>query len=318
MRHPAARLFLVLLLGQSVGMAQEEEATGVAEVAEDANRVEARRLASLGDQAFTIGRCDKAIPLWEQANGVFYAPTILFRIARCQALQGKVVDATKTLEAMVGGPVQPDEPPAFATARQQAAKELPNLRARIGRLRVEVDTRGLAVVPAVWVDMKLLPEGVRSVEVDPGEHVVRVDARDDRWEATVEAEEGKERVVRVALGEVQRPLPPRTQRTVGLVIGGVGLAALATGGYFGYSASSTSTELDGVCGANRKACPPDRQDDIDRVKTHALVADFTLGAGATLLVAGAIVVLTEKVPERETPRIEFYSAGLGGGLRGSF
>lgn len=299
-------------------MALEGEPTGVAEVAEDANRVEARRLASLGDQAFTIGRCDKAIPLWQQANDVFYAPTILFRIARCQALQGKVVEATKTLEAMVNGPVQPDEPPPFAAARQQAAKELPNLRARIGKLRVEVDTRRLAVVPTIWVDMKPLPEGVRSVEVDPGEHVVRVDARDDRWEATVEAEEGTERVVRVALGEVQRPPPARTQRTVGLVIGGVGLAALAIGGYFGYSASSTSNDLDGVCGASRKACPPDRQDDIDRVKTHAQVADFTLGAGATLLAAGAIVVLTEKEPEREAPRIEFYSAGLGGGLRGSF
>ncbi len=318
MRHPAARLFLVLLLGQSVGMAQEEESAAVAEAPEDANRVEARRLASLGDQAFTIGRCDKAIPLWQQANDVFYAPTILFRIARCQALQGKVVDATKTLEAMVSEPVQPDEPAAFAAARQQAAKELPNLRARIGRLRVEVDTRGLAVVPSIWVDMKPVPEGVRSVELDPGEHVVRVDAREDRWEASVEVEEGKERVVRVALGEMQRPPPPRTQRTVGLVIGGVGLAALATGGYFGYSASRTSTDLDGVCGASRKACPPDRQDDIDRVKTHALVADFTLGAGATLLAAGAIVVLTEKVPEREAPRIEFYSTGVGGGLRGSF
>ncbi len=322
-------LFVVLAVGRpDFAMAEETERSDRSEasdseagdepVLEDPNRVEARRLASLGDQAFTIGRCDKAIPLWQRANETFYAPTILFRIARCQALQGKVVDATSTLEEIVRRPPAPDEPAAFATARNQARKELPNLRARIAHLRIDVDRRGLDVQPTVLVDMKPQPTGVRIVPVDPGERQVRVEARGQRWDALVRAEEGEERVVRVVLGEAHRAPLPRTQRTVGFVIGGVGLAALAAGAYFGASASSLSRELDGVCGGDRKACPPDRQDDIDRLKTHALVADFALGGGAALFGAGAIVVLTEKAPEREAPRIEFFQVGMGGGVRGAF
>lgn len=286
--------------------------------APDLARAEARRIAKQGDQAFTIGRCDRAIPLWVAANERFYAPTILFRIARCQALMGNVVDATKTLEDIVARPPAPDEPAPFAAARKQATTELPNLRARIARLRIEVDTHGLDVSPVVMVDMKSLPSGVSTIDVDPGEHQIRVEARDQRWETSVEAEEGNTRTIRVALGEVHEPPPARTQRTIGFVIGGIGLASLAAGAYFAASASSTSRQLDNVCGPGRKACPADRQDDIDRLKTHALLADFTLGGGAALFGAGAIVVLTEKQPKREEPRIEFFPVGLGGGVRATF
>ena len=285
---------------------------------EDVRRSEARRLAQQGDQSFTIGRCDKAIPLWEQANEHFYAPTILFRIARCQALLGNVVEATKTLEAIVARPPAPDEPAPFAAARKQAIRELPNLRARIAELRIEVDTRDLDVEPRVLVDRKPVIAGAGVLLVNPGEHQVRVEARDQLWERLIDAEEGKLQTIRVALGEVYQPPPPRTQRTVGFVIGGIGLAAMAAGAYFGASAATTSRELDGVCGGDRKACPPDRQDDIDRLRTHALVADFTLGGGAALFAAGAIVVLTEKPPKREEPRIEFFPIGTGGGVRARF
>lgn len=284
----------------------------------DPARLEARRLAKRGDQAFTIGRCDRAIPLWQAANNKYYAPTILFRIARCQALMGKVVDATKTLEAIVARPGEPGEPEPFTAAREQAATELPNLRARIAHLRVEVQAPGLSEPHHVLVDMQPIPNAATGVDVDPGEHQVRIEARGRMWESVVTVEEGRTHTVRVVLGEVHQPPPSRPQRTVGFIIGGIGLASLAAGAYFSASASTTARELDGVCGNDRKSCPPDRQDDIDRLRTHALLADFTVGGGAALFAAGAIVVLAEKPPKREEPRIEFYPVGLGGGLRATF
>lgn len=314
LRH-ACLLPLGLLLLSHVAAGQD---ASPGQDTDQERRAEARRLAQQGDQAFTIGRCDKAIPLWEKANQHFYAPTLLFRIARCQALIGHVVEATKTLEAIVAHPPVTDEPEAFAEARRQAVTELPNLRARIARLRIEIDTRDLDVDPSVSVDMKPLAKSLPVIEVDPGEHQIRVEARGQLWERMVDAEEGKLTTIRVALGEVHTADPPRTQRTVGFVIGGIGLAALAAGAYFGASASATSSDLDGVCGKDRKACPPDRQDDIDRLRTHAILADFTLGGGAALFAAGAIVVLTEKPPQREAPRIEFFPVGMGGGVRARF
>src|SRR5271165_578330 len=85
----------------------------------DTTRIEARQLASQGDEAFGIGRCDQAVPLWKEAERKFHAPTILVRIARCQALLGKVVDAASTLEALLAEPVAPDAPAAFVAALKE-------------------------------------------------------------------------------------------------------------------------------------------------------------------------------------------------------
>ncbi|MCU0692961.1 MAG: hypothetical protein MUF54_16305 [Polyangiaceae bacterium] len=278
----------------------------------------ARALARRGDDAFTVGRCDKAIPLWQAANERYEAPTILLRIARCQALLGKVVAATKTMEATVARAAQPGEPEAFAQSRAQASRELPNLRARIARLVVHVDTAGLAVQPRVLVDMQAVANPSAPIELDPGSHHVRVEARGAMWETPVELEDGSRLTVRVGLAEVPASSPPRTQRTVGYVIGGFGMASLAAGGYFAARASTLARELNGTCGRGRQQCPPDRQDDIDSLKTNAVLADLTLGGGAALFLAGAIVALTEPPPRAEAPRVEFFTVGLGVGVRGAF
>ena len=314
---PTARMIAALALaGALTGWTH----MGAAQEASDDEpaRADARRLAHLGDRAFTIGRCDKAIPLWQRANDRFFAPTILLRIARCQALMGKVVDATKTLQAIVDSPTQANEPKPFTDAREQAASELPNVRARMAHVRVRVDARDLDVHPTVMIDSEPIAREMDWIELDPGTHQVRVEARGGLWETAVDLQEGSRRTVSVALGEEVSPPPPRTQRTVGFVIGGIGLASLAVGAYFGASAATTARDLNGACGKDRKFCPQDRQDDIDRLKTHAILADLTLGGGAALFAAGAIVVLTESPPKPEEPRIEFFTLGLGGGVRGAF
>src|SRR5271169_2293753 len=90
----------------------------------DTTRAEARQLASQGDEAFGIGRCDRAVPLWREAERRFHAPTLMVRIARCEALLGKVVDAAATLEALVAEPIAPDAPAAFVAAHREAEADL--------------------------------------------------------------------------------------------------------------------------------------------------------------------------------------------------
>src|SRR5688572_1319070 len=97
----------------------------------DRERAEAKELAQKGDAAFGSGRCDKAIALWRKAATKFHAPTILLRIARCQALIGKVVDATLTLEEIAADKLPADAPRPFVEAREAAVQELPAVRARI-------------------------------------------------------------------------------------------------------------------------------------------------------------------------------------------
>ena len=305
-------------LGPMIAVVLASHPAVAQDAASEQRKVEARDLAQQGDAAFKIGRCDRAVPLWKEANSKFPAPTILFRVARCQALLGHVVDATGTLEALLALPQEPDAPQAFQEAKAQAMAELPAVRARIAFLTVDVDTGGVSTVPQVRIDDRSVGLRKQPVPVDPGRHVVRISAGDASWERTIVMQEGGQQTVRVSVGVHYAPAPSRTQRTVGYVIGGLGLASMTVGAIFGVSAANTSRELEDVCGTDRKQCPADRQGDIDSLKTNAVVTDLTLGAGAALFAAGAIVVLTEPTPHSEAPRLVLFPVGLGAAVQGTF
>ena len=83
--------------------------------------------------------------LWRKADAVYHAPTLLLRIARCQALLGHVVAAVATLESVVSETPKPDAPPAFVAAREDGQRELLSLRGRIATLRIVVRPHGGAM-----------------------------------------------------------------------------------------------------------------------------------------------------------------------------
>jgi hypothetical protein len=287
--------------------------------ADDAARAEARSLASQGDEAFARGRCDVAVPFWKQAEARFHAPTLLFRVARCQTILGKVVDAAATLEAIVAEKLGPSAPAPFLDAQRDATAELPSVKARIATLAITIDDRGIDATPIVTVDDARAPSGdARLFALDPGTHRVRVSARDAVWEQSVSLVDGEKRVIRVALTSVQAkaPLPP--QRLVGYILGGVGIASMAVGGYFGATAVSDQHALRNDCGPEGHFCPQGSDARISALRTKALVADLTIGGGAAVFIAGAIVVLTAPTPKREEPRVFIAPMGMGAQLGGRF
>ena len=286
---------------------------------EERARSEARSLASQGDDAFSRGRCDLAVPVWKQAEARFHAPTLLFRVARCQTILGKVVEAAATLEAIVAEKLGPSAPPPFLEAQREAAAELPSVKARIATLEIAIELRGVDATPIATVDDVPAPAaGAHTFAVDPGAHRIRVSARDAVWEQTVQLVDGEKRVVRVALSTVQAraPLPP--QRLVGYVLGGVGIASMAVGGVFGANAVSDQHALRDQCGADGHSCPPGSESRIGALRTKALVADLTIGGGAAVFIAGAVVVLTAAAPKREEPRLFIAPMGMGAQLGGRF
>ncbi len=302
MRTLLVGLWFALVVGAVTARAHAEDA------APDDRRARARELADQGDAAFSIGRCDRAIPLWRQAEQAFHAPTILLRIARCEALLGKVVDATATLESITAEKPGPDAPQPFVEAFATAQHDLPSVRSRIATLMVEV--RAAAPVAAsVEIDDRPVSATQSAHRVDPGPHRVRVRARDTVWEQTLELEDAETKHLEVLLTLETPQHKVSAQRWLGYGLGGLGLVAMAIGGAFGYAALQTSNSLSDVCGADRKHCPPDRQGDLDKLQTDALVADVTLGAGAALFVAGGVLLLTE--PRREQPRVKLAPSGLG-------
>jgi len=286
---------------------------------QDAARAEARQLASQGDEAFGIGRCDRAVPLWKEADRRFHAPTILVRIARCEALLGKVVDAAATLEALLAEPVATDASEVFAAVRKEAAADLQSARARIARLDVVLDANGVTGTASIEVDGHVVPSS--DVEVDPGKHHVHVALGDASWEDVVTLGDGESRTVRVVLRAEPGAVSTSPQRLVGFILGGAGMVAMAVGGGLGYAAVRGSHDLLGPCGQNRQHCPQDQQGAVDSVRTEALGSDLTLGGGAAVFLAGAIVVLTAPPSRREAPRVQvvpWVGAGTGATLQGVF
>jgi hypothetical protein len=309
-RWSAVTLFSTLSLLAPVVDAQEADA--------DEARLRARALAEKGDAAFAAGRCDQAIPLWSQAEETFHAPTIQLRIANCYALLGKVVQAERVLTLIAGERLPADAPDAFRTAQDQAVATLPTVRSRIATIEVAVHRASVRTKPRVFVDDEPVAAGVARVQVDPGRHRVRVEAGAARWETSVQVEERGHAHVAAALREEVAPAPARPQRTVGLILGGVGLATAAVGSFFGVRALGTSSSLKDVCGPHLDDCPADRQGDIDQVNRDSKVADITMAAGGVLFLAGAVVMVTEPTPEREAPTLRIVPVGLGAGLRGAF
>jgi hypothetical protein len=227
---------------------------------------------------------------------------------------GRVVEATRNLEAITAERLGAGAPAPWLEAQAQAAKELPSVRERIATIVLRIRGAGAASGAVVEIDESPVPLDREAHAVDPGSHRVVVRAGHVAWERKVRVGDGEERLVDVSL-VVEAPGPrPRTQRTAGFVLLGAGAASLVAGTVFAVSALSTSNRLDDACGRDRRNCPPSERDAIDRVKAHSLLADLTLGGGVLLGLGGGALILFESAPRSEAPTLRIVGAPGGAGL----
>jgi len=109
--------------------------------------------------------------------------------------------------------------------------------------------------------------------------------------------------------------PGRTQRTVGLVLGGVGLVGLGVGSVFGLIAIDKNNQAI-AAGCDVDSCPPGDGPDL----TSAALDSATLStvffiAGGAILATGAVVYFTAPRKQKETVSLtRLRVGGLPGGL----
>lgn len=185
---------------------------------------------------------------------------------------------------------------------------------------LEVKRDGLVLDPAAWNT---------AVPVDPGLHAITADAPGKvSWSNTIDVK-GEGQTTRVTiplLVDAAAPPPPAPpspqpatapsapppppsqppasqhasvgtdtvsgmgmQRTIGLIVGGAGLAGIAAGSYFGLTARSKWNDAD--CPNN--VCPTsDRQTLAEDAKTYANGSTVAFIAGGALLATGAALYFT--------------------------
>lgn len=100
-----------------------------------------------------------------------------------------------------------------------------------------------------------------------------------------------------------------TQRAIGLVLGGVGVAGLATGTVFWLLGSSAWSDAKQACGGNPSACTNVSSATSSRntATMDASVATVSYIAGGALLAAGAVLFLTG-APHESPPAASFLVA----------
>ena len=284
--------------------------------------------AAAAEQLFDEGRAlmaaksyEKACAKLEDSQRLDPGAGTLLNLAGCYEALGRTASAWVTYKEAEGAAERSGRDNWRRIAHEHAeslGRVLPQLSIvlppenDIPGLVVERD--GKPVDRAVW-------EGVPT---DPGSHVIgaRAPGR-TAWSMRVDvAREGGRVLVTVPALVLARVAPsplgpsadPRaaeasaaparastTQRTVGLVSLGAGLAAVSVGAIFGLLARGTYRDaLENDCGGRRDACTLNGVDRVSTANTQAGVSTVLFVVGATASAAGIIVLLT--APSSHDPR----------------
>jgi hypothetical protein len=264
-------------------------------------------------------------------------------LALCYEGQGKTASAWGLFTEVAAAARQENRSDRETIARAHVASlepklsrlaiEVPSSAARVPGLEVRRD--GIVTAEAAWGT---------AVPVDPGEHVVEASAPGkQRSRSTVKIGPKSDRVTlsipvledeTIATQPAAVVPPARSaevpavdgaateaagsgRRTTGFVVGGVGVAALGVGAFFGVRAITKSSEAKSLCSSD--ACTnPDAVSINGDAKTAARVADVVIGAGLVAVVAGAYLVLSspKSVPSRSTKTLHVTPSAdrHGGGL----
>jgi len=287
--------------------------------------------------------CPKLAESYEQDPGT----GTLLALAMCREREGKLASAW----AAYGQVASLSKRDGRADREQVAREQVAALEPRLSRLTINVDG-ATAALPGLSVKRDGSPIGSgawgTAVPLDPGEHVLEATATGKKpWSATVTigAERDAQSVTipalevdeQAALGAAAAAgtttdAPPEQAgaskgpplRTIGLIVGGVGIVGLGVGGVFALQANSANKESNesGHCDAQNQ-CDTIGGEKRDDAKTAAGVATVMFITGGVLTAAGVTLFLVGSPKRKATgalveaaPVVGRSDAGLV--VRGSF
>jgi len=277
----------------------------------------------------------------------------LLALGMCQEESGLLASAWTTYNAVVARAQREGQKDRETAAKRRAAA----LEPRLSKLTLEIPAE-LARLPGFKVlrDGAPVPEAAwgSAVPIDPGKHVVETTADGRaRWEQAVTfTADADRKTLRVALPEEGAPAviaptqkaapheapPPPTDspaahedepgganpvRTVGWVVGGVGLAAVAAGAVFGLRANGLHDDArqNGHC-SEAEGCDETGLDLVGQAKDAASVANVLFVSGGVLVAAGVTLYLVGAPTDTSTASVRLApsmtSKGPGVTLGGRF
>lgn len=298
---------LVVLLSCATASAQGDGAQN------KSDKALARALFEDGRALMNEGDLDEACPKLAESFRLSPGGGTLLNLALCHEKQGKLATAWTEFNDALARAKRDDKPERVTFAEQH----IEDLEPRLNRVTIELasgaDLDGLTLTH----NGAELTDAIvgTSFPVDGGRHVITASAPGRKaWKTTFELEpEGERReivipVLELAPDEGSGPSPKEDeamaeasddgsmQRTIGLVIGGVGIAATLVGTVFGVRALSLRGESDDKCG-DGDACPdtPEGREGLaanEDAQLSASVANGLIFPGLGLIGVGLVVLLT--------------------------
>lgn len=262
-----------------------------------------------GRRMMDEGRFKEACRKLEESQRLDPADGTLLNLAVCHEKEGRV--ATAWGEFMT----------ALTTARRDgrtdreslAREHIQSLEPTLPRLFIEVPQTSRVPGLKVLRNGTPLQQGAwdTALPVDPGDVEIEAQAPDYKpWKTKVTIALAKTDRVSIpklvpappapkssASGFIGLQTPPPDgsgQRITGLVLGGVGLAAVGVGSFFGVRASSKRSDSDKGCTVvnGDERCTQSAVDLNDEARTSARIADVSIGLGVVALAAGAYLYFT--------------------------
>lgn len=263
-----------------------------AQMSESEKKAAARAAYQAGVGLQDQGKPAEALVKFEGAQKLYDAPTHLLHIAECQALLGKLVEASETYQSMIVKPLPAGSPEVFQQAVDQAKAEAPALRARIPTLKVTVkppisSLQGLQI----FVNDKTMPNELIDISrpVNPGSYRVSAQAANG-W---------------ATRGPVDFELKEKETKNLDLelVQGGGGAVVTPVPPPYPGNNSGTGSNPDPNAGGDKPKPPPQEE---GPPSTGLMVG----GHGGIYVPAGDV----QKTSAGETSFSEVASAGGGVGL----
>lgn len=285
----------------------------------DGESAAAQALFDEGKALMAKGKYAQACPKLEESQRLDPGLGTLFNLAECNEKTGRTATAWSRFLEVASGARSAGRSDAERVARDRAAALAPKLP----KLVIEVPAASQANGLEVKRDDVTIGQAQwgTAIPVDPGEHRLSAKAPGHKpWQTTVQATAARETRATVPALEVseeptpapvaavaaapaaqqepqaasETPSPAATaskgsgQRTLGLVIAGVGVAALGGSVVLGAMAKS---QYNGVSCPNN-VCTPDDGKERDAADTKATIATVVGSIGGAALVGGAVLFFT--------------------------
>jgi hypothetical protein len=271
-----------------------------------ADKETARGLMDRGDELTAEGDKTAALKAYEGAYSVVRVPSTGAALARTLAALGRFAEAKRIADEVIAMPTRPNEPDVFVSARAEAEKISADAAPKIAKLTVTIQGAS-GPGTTITLDGKEIAadELAKGVDVDPGDHVVTATATDAKGETRASLAAGETRSVTVKLVSkkqaevIAKPATTTSsKRTLGFVIGGIGIVGLATAGVTGAMLLSRDQKIKDNC--PNKECNREGRDLIDGNKPLFAINAVAWGVGLVGLGMGAYLVLSSK-SGAETP-----------------